>query len=42
MKLNIGTFMETLPVMGLGMVGIFVVTGVIILSMVVLNKAFKD
>ena len=34
--------MDTLPIMGLGMLGIFVVTGVIVLSMYVLNSLFKD
>ncbi len=31
------TFMEALPIMGKGMVGIFLVTGVIILSIMALN-----
>lgn len=40
--MNIEAFMETLPIMGLGMLGIFVVTGVIILAMYALNSLFKD
>ncbi len=40
--LNFEAFMETLPVMGLGMVGIFIVTGVIILTMVILSRLSKD
>lgn len=38
-------FLKTLPIMGKGMMGIFLVTGVIILTMVLLNvltKAKKD
>ena len=38
MKLNVELFMETLGYMGTGMVGIFAVTGVIILSIFLLNK----
>ena len=34
--------MNTLPIMGLGMLGIFVVTGVIVLAMYALNAMFKD
>ena len=34
--LNVEAFLETLPVMGLGMLGIFLVTIVIILTMVIL------
>lgn len=42
MKLNIGSLAETLPIMGLGMAGIFAVTIVIILAMVILNRLFKN
>lgn len=37
-KINIQAFLETLPMMGKGMLGIFIVTGVIILTVVLLNK----
>lgn len=41
-KMNFGfypaTLLETLPVMGMGMLGIFLVTCVIVLSVVVLSK----
>lgn len=40
--MNVQAFLDTLPIMGLGMLGIFVVTGVIVLSMYVLNALFKD
>ncbi len=40
--MNVQAFLDTLPIMGLGMLGIFVVTGVIIVSMYVLNAVFKD
>ncbi len=36
--MNINAFLETLPVMGKGMLGIFAVTLVIILAMMALNK----
>lgn len=39
--MNTEALFETLPVMGKGMAGIFIVTGVIILSMVALNKIFN-
>ena len=41
MKFNINTnaLLETLPVMGKGMFGIFIVTLVIVLSIFLLNKA---
>lgn len=35
-------FMESLPIMGKGMLGIFIVTGVIIAVVSVLNKASSD
>ena len=39
---DVKAFVDTLPIMGLGMLGIFVVTAVIILSMYALNALFKD
>ena len=39
---DVQAFIHTLPIMGLGMLGIFVVTGVIILSMYALNAVFKE
>jgi 1,4-dihydroxy-2-naphthoate octaprenyltransferase len=39
MQFNPSAFVENLSYMGLGMLGIFIVIGVIILSVVVLNKA---
>ena len=38
MNLNIDAFMNSLPMMGKGMLGIFVVTLVIILMITLLNK----
>ena len=38
MNINPSAFIENLRYMGLGMLGIFIVIGVIILSVVVLNK----
>lgn len=38
MGLNVELFLQTLPLMGKGMLGIFVVTAVIILAIVALNK----
>ncbi len=38
MEINVELFLETLPIMLKGMVGIFAVTGVIILGIYVLNK----
>lgn len=40
--MNFSAFVETLPIMGLGMVGIFAVTAVIILTMVLLKKFSKN
>ena len=37
MNFNVAQFLDTLPIMGKGMVGIFIVAGVIILSMYALN-----
>lgn len=39
---DVAEFLNTLPIMGLGMLGIFAVTAVIILSMYALNALFKD
>mgnify|MGYP003506683263 CR=1 FL=1 len=41
MNLNINNLYETLPYMGLGMLGIFVVIGIIILVVTLLNKVTK-
>ncbi len=38
LAVNVQLFLETLPIMAKGLVGIFVVTGVIILSIYLLNK----
>lgn len=38
MKLDVDAFIKTLPIMGKGMLGIFIVTLVIILLITVLNK----
>lgn len=38
MEINVELFLETLPIMLKGMVGIFAVTGVIILGIYLLNK----
>ncbi len=38
LEINIGAFLDSLRYMAIGMVGIFAVTLVIILSMVLLNK----
>lgn len=35
-------FLNTLPIMGKGMLGIFIVTGIIIVVMIILNKVTKD
>jgi len=37
MNINVDAFLETLPVMGKGMLGIFIVTGVIVLAIYILN-----
>jgi hypothetical protein len=36
--MNFELFLETLPIMAKGMLGIFIVTGAILASMVLLNK----
>lgn len=41
MKIDFQAFLDTLPVMGKGMAGIFIVTAVIILAMVALREATK-
>lgn len=41
MKINVEAFVDTLPIMGLGMVGIFAVTAVIIIAMTVLRATSK-
>ena len=45
-EMNIGfypeTLLTTLPVMGMGMLGIFLVTCVIVLAVVILSKLGKD
>ena len=38
MELNVELFMQTLPMMGKGMLGIFIVTIVLILGILVMNK----
>lgn len=38
MTLNFDALLKTLPIMGKGMAGIFIVTGVIILCVFLLNK----
>lgn len=39
--MNIDAMLKTLPIMGKGMLGIFIVTCVIILCITVLNKLFS-
>lgn len=39
--MNTELFLETLPIMAKGMAGIFIVTAVIILAVVLLNKLTK-
>lgn len=38
MHISVQNLLNALPIMGMGMVGIFVVTGFIILSVIVLNN----
>lgn len=40
--LHFDEFLKTLPIMGKGMFGIFIVTLVIILVMVILNKVTEE
>ena len=42
MNIEFGKFIENLPYMGKGMLGILVVMGIIIVTTVVLNKVFKS
>ena len=42
MNFNTEAFMNTLPIIGKGMLGIFIVTGVIILSMYLLRVFTAD
>jgi len=42
MDMHVDAFLETLPIMGKGMLGIFVVTAVIIVVTVVLNKLTEE
>ena len=37
--MNFEAFLQTLPIMGKGMAGIFLVTGVIVLRILILGKA---
>lgn len=39
--MNVNAMIETLPVMAKGMGGIFIVTGVIVIAMYLLNKLCK-
>lgn len=41
MSFNVQAFLDTLPIMGKGMAGIFIVTAVIILAMILL-RALSD
>jgi len=38
MTINVQGFLDSLPIMGLGMVGIFIVTLIIIAVVVIINK----
>lgn len=38
MNINFKAMLDTLPIMGKGMLGIFIVTGVIVLAIILLNK----
>jgi len=40
--MNFQAFLDTLPVMAKGMAGIFIVTGIIILTTVLLNRFTKN
>ena len=39
---NVPLFLDSLKIMGLGMIGIFLVTAVIIGAMVLLTRLFRD
>lgn len=41
LNINFSAFLESLPVMGKGMLGIFIVTAIIVLCIALLNKAFS-
>ena len=41
-KINASSWKDTLPIMGIGMAGIFIVIGAIILATYLLNKAFSS
>lgn len=41
MEIRVDYFMEALPIMGTGMLGIFIVIGVIIGAVALLNKIFN-
>lgn len=41
MKFDVGALLDSLPIMGYGMLGIFIVTGIIILSVYLLNGLTK-
>ena len=38
MNIDFNAMLDTLPIMGMGMLGIFLVTGVMILTIVLLNR----
>ena len=40
--MNFNNFIENLPYMGKGMLGILIVMGIIILTTILLNKVFKS
>ena len=42
MNINVDMFMNSLPYMGKGLLGIFVVIGIMILTIVMLNKVTSD
>ncbi len=42
MSLNFAAFLDSLSIMGLGMLGIFIVVAVLIAVMVLLTKVFRD
>lgn len=39
--MNVEAFFDTLPIMGKGMAGIFIVTGVVVLAMLLLRVSSK-
>lgn len=41
MKIDVNAFLDTLPIMGKGMLGIFAVTAVIILTVIILRELTK-